>query len=123
MAGTDNFGGKRAAPFGKGGKRKAKVGAAKAVANSQAKAGVKRESLNFSKRDIALAMLDAAARKALAPSDFVFPASREYPIPDAEHASNALGRAKTVDEPPARMAVIRAAIKRRYPDLPALSAS
>lgn len=40
-----------------------------------------------------MATLNAAARKALPPSEFGLPGSRGYPIPDASHAANAKARA------------------------------
>lgn len=36
--------------------------------------------------------LSTNARKQLAPSQFVFPASRKYPIPDKSHGINAKAR-------------------------------
>lgn len=41
-----------------------------------------------------MAMLDAAARKHVAASRFGLPSEHKYPMPDAEHAADAKGRAK-----------------------------
>lgn len=39
-----------------------------------------------------MTVLTTEERKALKPSQFVFPKSRRYPIPDKAHARNALAR-------------------------------
>jgi hypothetical protein len=62
-----------------------------------------------------LATLSTKARKALSPSDFVFPSKRAYPIHDKSHAENALARSKGKPE----HAAVVAAVKRKFPDLPA----
>lgn len=62
-----------------------------------------------------LATLNAKARKALPASDFVFPSKRAYPIHDKSHAENALARSNGKPE----HAAVVAAVKRKYPDLPA----
>lgn len=40
-----------------------------------------------------MATLDAAARKHVAASRFGLPGEKKYPMPDAEHAADAKGRA------------------------------
>lgn len=78
MAGNlANFGGKRAMPFGKGGKRRMKK-------NRALKALKFHKSHNFSKP------LSKKARAGLGKADFVFPKTRAYPIPDRRHASIAI---------------------------------
>ena len=97
-----NFGGKKATPFLKGKKRRAKVLAAKAAVKKKDPDG-----------DNDLSVLDTAARKALPASDFVFPGKRAYPIHDLSHARDALARSSGKPE----AAAVRAAVLRRYPDL------
>lgn len=100
---VSNFGGKKAAPFKRGKKRRAKVLLAKkALKKGKAKSAD-------------LANLDAAQRKALPASAFVFPKTREFPIPDLLHAKVALRLAGRVD--PSKAAVVRAAVYKRYPNL------
>jgi hypothetical protein len=72
--------------------------------------------LDLSERDLNLATLTAAARKKLKPEDFVFPATREYPIQDLAHARNALGRGAQ-NETGARLAKIKSEVYKRYPQL------
>jgi len=70
-----------------------------------------------------MAKLSAAQRKALPKSDFAVKskagsasgkaASGSYPIPDRSHAANALAR--SAGKPQA--AQVRAAVKRKYPDM------
>jgi uncharacterized Zn finger protein (UPF0148 family) len=64
------------------------------------------------------ATLTAATRNALPASSFVFPATKSYPIHDAAHASNALARSKGKPEE----AAVKAAVKKKYPNLPAFQA-
>ena len=52
-------------------------------------------------------------RKSLSESDFVFPASRKYPIEDAAHAREALARSTGT---PDHDAVV-AAVRLKYPDI------
>lgn len=64
-----------------------------------------------------MAKLSTEDRKNLPPSDFVFPDrapdSGSYPIPDREHAIDALARsAGKADE-----AAVRRAVKRKFPDI------
>ncbi len=73
-------------------------------------------NLLLAEADLNLATLTAKARKALKPSDFVFPSERAYPIHDLAHARNALARGAQ-NETGARLATIRAAIYKRYPQL------
>jgi hypothetical protein len=64
-----------------------------------------------------MAKLTAAMRNRLPSSMFAIPATRQYPIPDRGHAAVALAR---VDKngTPQQKAQVRAAVKRRFPDLP-----
>lgn len=64
---------------------------------------------------LAEATLTTATRNNLPSSAFVFPKTREYPIHNAAHASNALARAKGKTEEP----IVRAAVKKKWPNLPA----
>lgn len=57
--------------------------------------------------------LTATARKRLPASAFVFPATRSYPIHDANHARIALTDSAGKPEE----AAVRAAVKRRYPGI------
>jgi hypothetical protein len=59
--------------------------------------------------------LTTKSRKSLPKTSFVFPKERRYPIHDRSHAANALARSKGKPEE----AKVRAAVCRRYPDLPA----
>lgn len=60
-----------------------------------------------------MAKLTTAARNALPPTAFVFPKDRRYPIHDAAHARDALARSSGKPEE----AAVRAAVKRRYPNM------
>ena len=100
-----NFGGKKAAPFKKDGKRRAKVIVAKAAVRKA------RKSRDLSNVD--LSKLSTAQRKALPSSAFVFPGKRAYPIHDKAHARDALARSSGKPE----AAVVRAAVRKRYPDI------
>jgi hypothetical protein len=64
-----------------------------------------------------MANLTAAMRKNLPDSAFAIPSQRAYPIMDKAHAVDALARVK-VNGTPQQKAQVRAAVKRRYPDLP-----
>jgi hypothetical protein len=70
-----------------------------------------------------MATLDANARNALSSSDFAIPASKsasgkdEYPIDTRDRAISALARVET-NGTPAEKAMVRAAVKRKYPNLP-----
>lgn len=59
--------------------------------------------------------LSSKSRKNLPASAFVYPDERRYPIHDRAHAANALARSKGKPEE----GKVRAAVCRRYPDLPA----
>jgi hypothetical protein len=61
--------------------------------------------------------LTTKSRKALSSKSFVFPKERRYPIHDRSHAANALARSKGKPEE----AKVRAAVCRKFPDLPACS--
>ena len=104
-----NFGGKKAAPFKKGGKRRAKVLAAKKALKT--KGGD--YSFEVVGDEVDLAKLTAAARKALPASAFVFPSKRAYPIHDRGHAIDALARSKGKPE----HAAVVAAVRSRFPGL------
>jgi hypothetical protein len=69
----------------------------------------------ISEDQIAAAALTSKKRKSLPSSSFVFPGERRYPIHDRRHAANALARSSGKPEE----AKVRAAVCRRYPDLPA----
>jgi hypothetical protein len=62
------------------------------------------------------AALSAKTRNALPDSAFVFPDERAYPIHDIEHARKAL-QLGAKHESGDRLAKIRAAVYRRYPQL------
>jgi hypothetical protein len=60
-----------------------------------------------------MSKLNNAKRKSLSESDFVFPASRKYPIEDAAHARDALARSSGKPE----HAAVVAAVRLKYPDI------
>lgn len=62
-----------------------------------------------------MAQLNAKSRKALNPSDFAIPETRDYPIQDRAHASDALAR--SAGKPEANR--VKRAVCKRYPDFPA----
>lgn len=64
-----------------------------------------------------MADLTARMRDNLPDSAFAIPSQRAYPIMDKAHAVAALARVKT-NGTPQEKAQVRAAVKRRYPDLP-----
>lgn len=64
-----------------------------------------------------MANLTAKMRNNLPNSAFAIPSQRAYPIMDRTHAIDALARVK-VNGTPQEKAQVRAAVKRRYPDLP-----
>lgn len=70
------------------------------------------------KKSIELAKLTTKKRKDLPKEDFVFPEERRYPIHDRAHAINALARVAQHGTPEEKKKV-RAAVCRKYPDLPA----
>jgi hypothetical protein len=59
-----------------------------------------------------MAKLSARERAALPASAFVFPETREFPIPDRPHAYDALRMAGK--EPASRAAIIQAEVVRRF---------
>jgi hypothetical protein len=61
--------------------------------------------------------LTTAARNRLPRADFALPTSRRFPIPDEGHAKLALQQMDR--ESPANQALIKAAVKERYPKLAA----
>lgn len=60
-----------------------------------------------------MAKLSSAERKALPKSAFVFPATRRYPIPDENHARDALARSSGKPEE----AQVRAAVHKKFPNI------
>lgn len=60
-----------------------------------------------------MSKLSAADRKALPASTFVFPETRSYPIPDANHARDALSRSSGKPEE----AAVRAAVHKKFPNI------
>jgi hypothetical protein len=64
---------------------------------------------------VAKKALSSGERKTMNASFFVFPAEKRYPIHDRAHGANALSRASGKPEE----AKVRAAVCKRYPDLPA----
>jgi hypothetical protein len=73
-------------------------------------------TVNLSRTALVATELDALTgqqRKNLPASDFVFPETRRYPIPDIAHARDALARSSGKPEE----AAVRAAVHKRYPQL------
>jgi len=68
--------------------------------------------------DEKLAKLSSKARKDLPKGAFAIPEKRAYPIHDRAHAANALSRVSQHGTP-SEKARVRAAVCRKYPDLPA----
>lgn len=62
-----------------------------------------------------MSRLSTAERNKLPSSAFVFPKTREFPIHDENHARDALAMAGRVE--PEKAAKVRAAVKRRYPNI------
>lgn len=104
-----NFGGKKAAPFQKGGKRRGKVLLAKAAVR---KAKMDKDG-DADMSNVDLSVLTKAERDALPASAFVFPGKRAYPIHDLAHARDALSRSSGKPEAGA----VKAAVYSRYPAL------
>jgi hypothetical protein len=67
------------------------------------------------RRSLSAAVLTTEKRKALSKSSFAIPEQRAYPIHDRAHAANALARAAGKPEE----GRVRAAVCKRYPDMPA----
>ncbi|HSF99112.1 MAG TPA: DUF6582 domain-containing protein [Ornithinibacter sp.] len=59
---------------------------------------------------------DSANRKKLKKSSFALPDERKYPIPDVEHARNALARVAQHGSA-AEKKKVRAAVEKKYPSL------
>lgn len=57
--------------------------------------------------------LSSADRKNMDKSEFVFPGTKRYPIPDANHARNALARSSGKPEE----AKVKAAVHRKFPGI------
>lgn len=113
MAGLANFGGKKAAPFGKGGKRRIAKAMLKKHGERMAKQAKGKAKKSADLANVDLSVLSAADRKALPPSAFVFPSKRAYPIHDLAHAKDALARSSGKPE----AAAVRAAVYKRFPAL------
>lgn len=64
-----------------------------------------------------MAQLTTKMVNRLPASAFAIPSQRKYPIMDREHAANALARVTQFGTAQEK-AQVRAAVKRRYPDLP-----
>lgn len=60
-----------------------------------------------------MAKLSAAERNSLGSSKFAIPENRSYPIPDINHARDALARSSGKSVEPR----VRAAVKKRFPML------
>lgn len=63
-----------------------------------------------------MAKLTTAERNRLPSSAFVFPHTREYPIPDENHARDALSRV-SANGTPAEKDTVRRAVAKRYPGI------
>jgi hypothetical protein len=63
-----------------------------------------------------MAKLTGGERKKLPTTSFAEPAKRAYPINDRNHARNALSRVAQ-NGTPAEKAQVRAAVKKKYPDI------
>lgn len=59
---------------------------------------------------------DSANRKKLAKSSFALPEQEKYPIPDIEHARNALARVAQHGSQ-AEQKKVRTAVEKKYPSL------
>jgi hypothetical protein len=79
---------------------------------AKVRAAVKRRYPNI---EISEAVLTAERRKSLPKAAFVFPEKKAYPIHDRAHGANALARASGKPE----WGAVKAAVCKRYPDLPA----
>lgn len=62
-----------------------------------------------------MAKLTVAVRQRLPSTAFAYPKTRRFPIHDRAHARDALARASHAG--PAALAVVRAAVHRRFPTL------
>ena len=62
-----------------------------------------------------MAKLTTGQRNALAPSSFVFPKQRAFPINDPSHARAALSQAPK--KGPAVVAKVKAAVKAKFPSI------
>lgn len=65
-----------------------------------------------------MAELTTKKRKSLPKESFAIPETRRYPIHDRAHAANALARVAQ-NGTPEEKARVKAAVCRRYPDMPA----
>lgn len=64
-----------------------------------------------------MAKLTTKMRNRLPKTVFAIPSQRKYPIPDKAHAVDALARVDA-NGTPQEKAQVRAAVRRRFPDLP-----
>ena len=67
-----------------------------------------------------MADLTAKKRKNLPNQSFAIPDERKYPINDRRHAANALARVAQ-NGTPAEKAQVKAAVKKRFPDMPSVA--
>ena len=67
-----------------------------------------------------MAELTSKKRKALPDQVFAIPDERKYPINDRRHAANALARVEQ-NGTPAEKAQVKAAVKKRFPDMPSVA--
>ncbi len=63
-----------------------------------------------------MSKLSSKTRNALPDSDFAEPGERKYPVPDANHARNALARVAQHGSP-AEQAKVKSFVQRRYPGI------
>ncbi len=63
-----------------------------------------------------MAYISSRERRQMSRKEFVEPAKRKYPIPDAVHARNALARVSQFGSPEEK-AKVRSAVKRKFPGI------
>lgn len=63
-----------------------------------------------------MAKLSTAMRKAMKPSQFAFPATKEYPLNDENHARDALSRG-SANATPAQQATIKSKVAAKFPGI------
>jgi hypothetical protein len=74
----------------------------------------------FGEENNEMAVLSTKKRKSLSKDQFAIPETKSYPIPDRAHAANALARVSQFGSP-AERAKVRAAVKKKFPDMPSVS--
>lgn len=98
-------------------KRRAAARSAKATTRTPVKGAPKPVSMSAAgTAGVDLAKLSAAQRKNLQPSQFAVPGKDAYPIPDRAHAIAALSRVAQHGTP-AEKARVKAAIRKKFPQL------